>query len=71
MLFSDGTLPVTREFQVAPTSRFNVDVGSEFSTFVAGKSFGVSVESLPGGGQPPAQIVVEQAMYRDDARGVS
>jgi hypothetical protein len=71
VLFSDDTPAVTREFLVEPTSRFNVDVSAEFSSLgVAGKGFGVYVESLANGGQPPAQIVVEQALYRDDNAGV-
>ena len=69
VLFEDGTAAVTRTFGVAPTSRFNVDVGSAFPE-VAGKRFGLLVESHPAQGRPPAQIVVEGAIYHDDTNGV-
>jgi Tol biopolymer transport system component len=70
LLFDDGGGPVVREFVIAPTSRFNVDVRAEFATHgVVGRSFGVLVESLSHNGQPPAQIVVEEAIYSDDHDG--
>ena len=58
LLFED-TAPVERTFIVGAHSRFNVDVGAEFPA-TAGRRFGTVVESL---GDPPAQIVVERAMY--------
>ncbi len=63
--FEDGTT-VVRTFPIAATSRFNVDVGTEFPESI-GKRFGVVVESL---GVTPAQLVVERAMY-SDAGGVT
>jgi hypothetical protein len=60
LLFEDGTRTV-RAFTVAGNSRFNVDVRTEFPSAI-GKRFGAIVESL---GSPPAQIVVERAMYWD------
>lgn len=58
LLFEDGTTSA-RAFTVAPNSRFNVAVGSEFPE-AAGRRFGAVVESR---GNPPAAIVVERAMY--------
>jgi streptogramin lyase len=69
VLFEDGTVAVTRTFDVKPTSRFNVDVGYEFPE-VRGRRFGVVVESLPTGEHAAAQIVVEGAQYHDDTAGV-
>ncbi len=54
---------VQKEFQVAPRSRFNVDVRAEFPAAL-NKRFGAVIESL---GPTPAQIVVERAMYWDAA----
>ena len=65
LLFEDGT-SAERTFPVAATSRFNVDVGTEFPVS-AGRRFGVVVESL---GSPQAQLVVERAMYAN-AGGVT
>lgn len=66
VLFDDGTPAVAREFLLAPTSRFNVDMRREFgASGVVDRGFGVTVESLPHAGRPPAQIVVEEAMYND------
>jgi hypothetical protein len=70
VLFEDGTAAVTKPFTVTATSRFNVDVRSEFPEAV-GKRFGVVVESLAANGNPAAPIVVEQARYHDDVAGVA
>ncbi len=51
--------PQAREFAVAATSRFNVDVAAQFG-LPAGTRFSAVVESL---GAVPAPIVVERAMY--------
>lgn len=64
LLFEDGLPPVTRTFNVAPSSRLTVDVHHEFPETL-GRMFGALVESLPQGGNPPAQIIVERAMYND------
>jgi hypothetical protein len=69
VVFEDGTPAVTRTFGVLATSRFNVDVGFYFPEAV-GKRFGVVVESVAAGGQAPAQIVVEGALYHNDTNGV-
>ena len=58
-LLFENQATVQKEFTVAPRSRFNVDVWSEFPAAL-GKRFGAVVESL---GTTPAQIVVERAMY--------
>lgn len=65
LVFEDGTTD-GRTYSLAPNSRFNVAVASEFSG-VGGRRFGVLVESL---GPTPAQIVVERAMY-SNAGGVT
>ena len=57
LLFEDGT-GAERTFAVAAHSRFNVDVGHEFSE-ARDRRFGTIVDSL---GDPPARIVVERAM---------
>jgi uncharacterized delta-60 repeat protein len=60
LLFDDGTPPVERTFTgIDPNSRFNVAVQMEFPG-VSNKRFSAIVESL---GDPPAQLVVEQAIY--------
>ena len=64
LLFEDGTT-ASRSFPLAASSRFNVDVRSEFPQAV-GRRFGAVVESV---GTSPAQIVVERAMY-SNANGV-
>jgi hypothetical protein len=69
VLFEDGTAAVTRTFAVNATSRFNVDVGAEFPE-VAGRRFGVVVESVPTATAGAAQIVVEGARYHNDTAGV-
>lgn len=56
----------TRRYTVAPTSRFNVAVGSEFPSS-SGFRFGVLVRSV---GPTPAPIVVERAVY-SSAGGVA
>lgn len=56
--FEDG-IETTREFEIPPQSRFNVDVRSEFPGAV-GKRFGSLVEAV---GAPSAELVVERAMY--------
>lgn len=63
LLFEDGTT-AERTFgpeSIPARSRFNVPVGALFAE-AAGKRFGAVVESL---GDPPAQLVVERAMYWD------
>jgi hypothetical protein len=52
-------VPLVREYRIAANSRFNVPVGPDFG-LVPGARFSTVVESL---GTPPAQIVVERAMY--------
>ncbi len=65
LLFEDGTAAERTFTELAPKSRFNVPVG-EFFPSAAGKRFGTIVESLPPvSGGPPAQVVVERAMYWD------
>ena len=56
---------VTKVFPLLPSSRFNVDVGTQFPE-AAGRRFGTIVESI---GATPAPIVVERAMY-SNAGGV-
>jgi hypothetical protein len=60
LLLEDGS-STTRTYVVAPLSRFNVAVATEFLQ-VAERRFGVLVESR---GPTPAQLVVERAMYND------
>jgi hypothetical protein len=50
----------TRTYALPPNSRTNVPVGTDFGATVQGQRFGAIVEST---GTPPAQIVVERAMY--------
>jgi hypothetical protein len=66
-ILRENAAPLVATFDLAPNSRFNVNVGgmSEFSS-VSGR-FGVMVESL---GTTPAQLVVERATYANDANGV-
>jgi len=61
--------PLTKDFALAPNSRFNVDIGGtpEFGA-VAGTRFGVLVQSL---GTTPAQIVVERSTYSNDSHGTT
>ncbi len=65
LYFEDGTT-ADRSFPLAPTSRFNVDVFTEFP-IARGRRFGAVVESA---GAIPAQLVVERAMY-SNAAGVA
>lgn len=60
ILFEDGSRSAA-DFPVRASSRYNVPV-SLFFTESAGRRFGAIVESQ---GDPPAQIVVETAMYWD------
>jgi subtilisin family serine protease/streptogramin lyase len=60
LMFEDATT-ADKTFRVQPTSRFNVQVSSEFPA-AAGRRFGALVESL---GTSPAALVVERAMYFD------
>ena len=66
MMFEDGTPSITRDFSLLPSSRSNVVPAADFPE-AAGKRFGMLIESIGG---PPAQIVVERAMY-SDANGVN
>jgi hypothetical protein len=61
LLFEDGTAPVSKTFDVAPHSRFNVDVRTLFPE-AAGKGFGAVIESAEPGVVP---IVVEWSIYSD------
>ena len=65
LMFENGTT-ASRILDLAPTSRTNVAVESDFPQ-AAGRRFGTLVESL---GATPAAIVVERAMYAD-AGGVA
>jgi sugar lactone lactonase YvrE len=58
LYFEDGS-SATRTYPLLPTSRSNVDVGTDFPQ-AAGRRFAAVVESL---GATPAAIVVERAMY--------
>jgi sugar lactone lactonase YvrE len=58
VLFEDGS-SASKEYAITSQSRFNVQVASEFAQ-ARGRRFGALVESL---GTPPAQFVVERAMY--------
>lgn len=60
VLFEDAT-SVVRTFNVNARSRFNVEMRAEFPA-VAGRRFGVQVESIGLGNAP---IVVESAIYGD------
>jgi hypothetical protein len=57
LLESGGT--AQREYSIPASSRFNVNVGGDFSQAV-NQRFGAIVESL---GTTPAQIVVERSLY--------
>jgi hypothetical protein len=65
LLYTDGGPAESRTFNVSASSRFNVDVRSQFPAAL-GRSFGAIVESL---GAMPAALVVERALY-NDAGGV-
>jgi hypothetical protein len=62
LVFEDGPNQ-SKVYTIPANARFNVDVAVEFPSAV-GKRFGAIVQS---GGVPPAQIVVEQAVYSDSA----
>lgn len=62
LLFDDGAA-VARQFDLAPLSRFNVDVRQEFPE-ASDRGFGALVESI---GLAPAPLVVKRAMYNDAA----
>jgi hypothetical protein len=59
-VFVEGGATATETFSVPASSRFNVDVASEFGATVANARVGALVESL---GTSPAPIVVERAIY--------
>ena len=61
----DGPAAVDAAFTVPANSRFTVPVAAPFpaTTQDGSRTYGAVIESLPVGGQPPAQIVVERAMY--------
>jgi hypothetical protein len=59
-VFVEGGGSHVRTYTVAPSSRFNVDIASQFGSAVANARMGTLVESL---GASPAPIVVERAMY--------
>lgn len=63
LLYDDGGVAQSREFDVAAASRFNVDVRAEFPEAI-GRGFGAVVESLDG-----RALVVERSLY-NDAQGV-
>ncbi|WP_239489839.1 carboxypeptidase regulatory-like domain-containing protein [Luteitalea sp. TBR-22] len=65
LYFEDGTT-ADRSFPLAPTSRLNVDVFTDFPV-ARGRRFGAVIESI---GATPAQLVVERAMY-SNAEGVT
>ncbi len=58
--------PIERTFTVAANSRFTVPVADLFPEAAAGTpyhGFAAVIDSLADGGLPPAEIVVERAMY--------
>ena len=65
LLSETNRQPSSRRFTVAANSRFTVGVADEFpeTRQDGSRTYGAVIESLPLGGQPPAQIVVERAMY--------
>jgi hypothetical protein len=67
VLGEHGQEPIVRRYTVAANSRFTVDMWTRFpETRQEGRrTFATVVESHPVGGQAPAQIVVERAMYSD------
>jgi hypothetical protein len=66
LMFENRTPPASRTIALAPTSRTNVPIGVEFPE-ANGKRFAVLVESL---GDPPAQLVVEQALYANSGSAI-
>ncbi len=65
LYFEDGT-SAERIYELAPSSRTNVNAAVDFGAVVQGRRFGAIVESI---GASPAPIVVERAMY-SNAGGV-
>ena len=67
LLGENGQAPVVRHFAVAASSRFTVDMNRDFphTDHDGDRTYGAIIESHPVGGQAPAQIVVERAMYSD------
>jgi hypothetical protein len=59
-VFVEGGGSHVRTFNVPASSRFNVDIATQFGAAVANTRMGTLVESL---GATPAPIVVERAMY--------
>lgn len=67
LLGENGQAPTVRHFSVPANSRFTVDVWTRFpeTQQEGSRTFSAIVESHAVGGQAPAQIVVERAMYSD------
>jgi hypothetical protein len=65
LFFEDGTR-TQKVFPIAASSRFNVDVRSEF-VFTEGRPFGALIESI---GPTPLALIVERASYWN-ANGVA
>jgi hypothetical protein len=61
LYFTDGT-SAQQVVALLPRSRLNVNASADFPAS-AGRTFSAVIESLPVGGNPAAQIVVERAMY--------
>jgi hypothetical protein len=70
LFFEDGGEPVSKDFDIAPTSRFNVyppvDFAASFDA-VTRRRFGARVESVSAGGIAAGPVlIVERAMYSGD-----
>ena len=66
-LLNEASQPLpSRRYTVPPNSRFTVS-GADFpeTRQDPNRNYGAIIESLSVNGQPPAQIVVERAMYSD------
>ncbi len=65
LLSDSDSPPLTRHFSVPANSRFTVGASDAFpeTQQATYRVFGAVIESQPVGGQLPAQIVVERAMY--------
>jgi uncharacterized repeat protein (TIGR01451 family) len=61
LYFEDGT-SAEQTFALLPRSRRNVNVSTDFPSRPTTR-FATVVDSLPSGGNPAAEIVVERAMY--------
>jgi uncharacterized repeat protein (TIGR01451 family) len=61
LYFADGTSTV-QTFPLLPRSRRSVNVSADYPNR-ATPTFSAVIESLPTGGNPAAQVVVERAMY--------